>query len=74
MFKRFLKAKGVFIMVMDLKNEFQNLLIWGLQNEQNKKKLIQMLSLLIIDLNLSDKKALSEEELRKISGFSRRAY
>jgi hypothetical protein len=52
---------------MELKKEFESLLKWGLQNPDNKKKVILMTSHLINCLNNTDKKELSKEELNKIA-------
>jgi hypothetical protein len=55
---------------MDLKDEFQNLVQYGLKSKDNKKALIQMSSVLIAALNSTDKKELSKSDLEKISaGF-----
>jgi hypothetical protein len=52
---------------MELKKEFETLLKWGLQNSENKKKVILMTSHLINSLNSINKKELTKDELDKIS-------
>jgi hypothetical protein len=55
---------------MDIRQEFENLVQYGLKNKENKKALIQMSSALIASLNSIDKKELSKADLEKISaGF-----
>ncbi len=52
---------------MDIRQEFENLVQYGLKSKENKKALIQMSSTLIASLNSIDKKELSKEDLEKIS-------
>lgn len=56
---------------MDLKDEFKNLVQFGLRSKDNKQALIQMSSVLIAALNSTDRKELSKSDLERISaGFT----
>jgi hypothetical protein len=60
---------------MDIRQEFENLVQYGLKSKENKKALIQMSSVLIASLNSIDKKELSKADLEKISaGVMGRGY
>ena len=49
------------------KNELKEMILWGSENKENKKKAINALAFAISALNGSDKK-LSEKELEKLAG------
>lgn len=58
---------------MELKNEFETLLKWGLLNDDNKRHVIQMAAYLINSLQSTEKKELSRDELNQIIGGARYA-
>ena len=49
------------------KNQLKEMILWGSESKENKKKAIAALAFAISALNASDKK-LSEKELEKLAG------
>ncbi len=49
------------------KNQLKEMILWGSESKENKKKAIAALAFAISALNSSDKK-LSEKELEKLAG------